>query len=187
MLLSHEGLFSTSVHDTYIIDYVNQSMPHLISYTLYTNYRSNHLNGPDYDSLETSSVASGSSAYSSKEDSLSPTLGSVTELSDVGSVDSFLEYDIQRSKVRNIVWMLHNVTGPLPDLIGELTVQSTFCSDISLFMVVCLACFVLPNHVAMVNNYIATNTAQFDMNRDMIIIILSLTHTYSYTSPEQLL
>jgi len=83
--------------------------------------------------------------------------------------------------------MLHNVTGPLPDLIGELTVQSTFCSDISLFMVVCLACFVLPNHVAMVNNYIATNTAQFDVNRDMIIIILSLTHTYSYTSHEQLL
>ena len=94
--------------------------------TLYTNYRSNHLNGPDYDSLETSSVASGSSAYSSKEDSLSPTLGSVTELSDVGSVDSFLEYDIQRNKVRTIAWMLHNVTGPLPDLIGKLTVQSTF-------------------------------------------------------------
>lgn len=57
-------------------------------------------------------------------------------------------------------------------------------------MVVCLACYVLPNHeylVAMVNNYIDTNTAQFDMNRDIIIIILSLTHTYSYTSHEQLL
>lgn len=35
MLLSHEGLFSTSVHDTYIIDCVNQSMPHLIPYTVY--------------------------------------------------------------------------------------------------------------------------------------------------------
>jgi len=64
--------------------------------------RSNHLNGPDFDSLETSSVASGSSAYSSKEDSLSPTYGSITELSDVGSMDSFLEYDFKRNQVAKI-------------------------------------------------------------------------------------
>ena len=56
-------------------------------------HRSNHLNFPDFDALETASTAS-SSAYSSKSESLSPTVGSVTELSDAGSIDSFLEYDI---------------------------------------------------------------------------------------------
>lgn len=60
-------------------------------------YRSNYLNAPDFDALETDSVAScESSAYSSKSESLSPTIGSVTELSDAGSYESFLEYDISR-------------------------------------------------------------------------------------------
>ena len=59
-------------------------------------FRANHLNGPDFDALETASVASGSSAYSSRSESstFSPFgQGSVTELSDVGSTDTFLEYD----------------------------------------------------------------------------------------------
>lgn len=62
--------------------------------------RSNHLNGPDFDALETASVASCSSAYSSKSESsvMSPPCGSVTELSDAGSCDTFMEYDMHQRK-----------------------------------------------------------------------------------------
>ncbi len=63
-------------------------------------YRSNHLNGLDYDALETASVTSCSSAYSSSKSESSTFSpfgpGSITELSDVGSCDTFLEYDPPR-------------------------------------------------------------------------------------------
>lgn len=45
----------------------------------------------DIDSVETASLTSQSSAYFS----LTPTLGSVTELSDTTSLDSFNEYDFK--------------------------------------------------------------------------------------------
>ena len=62
-------------------------------------YRCNHLNGPDFDVLETSSTASLSSAYS-EPGTFSPPLGSsLSELSDAGSCETFSEYDIKRSKV----------------------------------------------------------------------------------------
>ena len=68
--------------------------------------RSNHLNYPDFDALETASVTSCSSAYSSRSESsiLSPPCGSVTELSDGGSCDTFQEYDISghRHRVRTL-------------------------------------------------------------------------------------
>ena len=58
------------------------------------------MNSPDFDALETASVTSCSSAYSSKSESsvLSPPCGSVTELSDTGSCDTFQEYDIASQK-----------------------------------------------------------------------------------------
>lgn len=63
--------------------------------------RSNHLNGPDFDALETVSVTSCSSAYSSKSDSslTSPPIGSTTEFSDAGSCETYQEYDIKSHKV----------------------------------------------------------------------------------------
>ena len=60
------------------------------------------MNGPDFDSLETASVTSCSSAYSSKSES-TPPCGSVTELSDLGSCDTYQEYDIQSSQRKNSV------------------------------------------------------------------------------------
>lgn len=66
--------------------------------------RSNHLNGPDFDAFETASVASCSSAYSSKSESsiMSPPCGSVTELSDAGSCDTFQEYEISNQRKQKV-------------------------------------------------------------------------------------
>lgn len=76
---------------------LNLELPNIVAiHSWYFINRSNHLNGPDFEALETASVASCSSAYSSKSESsvMSPPCGSVTELSDTGSCDTFQEYEI---------------------------------------------------------------------------------------------
>lgn len=67
-------------------------------------HRPNLLNLLDLDALETSSVVSYNSDYFSRSESslMSPPCGSVTELSDAGSCDTYQEYDVPTStrKVR---------------------------------------------------------------------------------------
>ena len=67
------------------------------------------MNFPDYDALETSSVTSISSAYSSKSESsvMSPPCGSVTELSDHG----FCEDDAVSQRKTKVIKKMANVVG----------------------------------------------------------------------------
>ncbi len=81
-----------------------------------------------FDALETASVTSCSSAYSSRSESSvlspDPSYGSITELSDTGSCDTYQEYDMSRAKPKievsecTLATEIHRIYSRTPDTLG---------------------------------------------------------------------